>query len=559
MPGARGHGAGVSPKSALYFAIWFSALASLAMLALVLLTQFLISRPVDLVAQTDELSALVLATLESHRIPPDAITALEPELRENEEGIWSHRGFNVDLPPAMDQQGVASALRRALLAFNVSMREAADEGRGALAFWVGDHDFATVRFVRSQPPAQAMIDLRPSVARIIGEVEKLLIDAGVPAESLRKAPDTEMLDDDARWLFCTMAFPLPQGLTPGELRGKLETRLAERDVRVSTAAGPFGTHLITVNFSNKRCIELTCEPAGMAPPPAAVLPAPDAAKILSDATAPPVVPGPGLPQSNTPALPAQGTPLPPEEALPMDRLIEGEPEPPGPREAPTAAEGTARVAIILDDGGYGGPHTEQILEQLDPDLTLAILPNTPFGADIAARGAARGFEIMLHMPMETHGNGANAFPGEITTAMTPEEIQTATRAAIAQIPGLEGVNNHTGSKFTANAEAMRSCLAVVKELGLYFVDSRTLAASQGYAVARELEIPAARRDVFLDNEKDHAYIEKQLDELIALAKSRGSAIGIGHFRPDSVAVLAEYLPTLEAKGVTLVHASELLQ
>jgi polysaccharide deacetylase 2 family uncharacterized protein YibQ len=558
MSHGPGHHTQPAPKSALYFAIWFSALASLATLALVLLAQFLISRPVDLVAQTDELAALALATLENHRIPPDAITALEPELRENEGGVWSHRRFDVELPPAMDQQGVSSALRRALLPFNVSMREGSDEGRLSLEFWVGDHDFATVRFVAPQEQAAPMIDLRPSAGRIIQAVETLLTGAGVPASSLRKSPETEMLDDEARWLFCAMAFPLPGALTAGELRGNIETRLAERDVRVASEAGPFGTSLITVFFSGKRCVELTCEPAGMATPPPARPDSPAEAP-LTDATAMPPVPGPGIPEQNTPSLTSQVLPLPPEETLPMDRMVEGEPEAPGPREAPAVPAGPARVAIILDDGGYGGAHSDQILETLDPALTLAILPNTPFGAETATRGAARGFEIMLHMPMETHANGANVFPGEITTAMTAEEIQANTRAAIAQIPGLKGINNHTGSKFTSDAEAMRSCLAVVKELGLYFVDSRTIAASRAYDEARALGIPAARRDVFLDNEKDHAYIEQQLDELIALAKSRGSAIGIGHFRPDSVAVLAEYLPTLADKGVTLVHASELLQ
>lgn len=553
------------PKSWLYFALWFSVLATLATAGIVLLSQFFASRPVDLVNQTTELAEIVRATLESNRIPDDAITEADPEVRQSAAGGWAHHDFTVDTPVAVDPQGVKAALRRALLPYNVSMSEAGTEGNLVLDFTVGDYDFATVRFFITQPPPRQAVDFRDSVSRVIGEVERILLAEGVSPASLRKSPETEMLDDEARWLFSTMAFPLPETLTPGELRGKIEESLAARDVRVETSPGPFGTSLITVTFAGKRCLELSCESVGAAAAsPGVAMPSDTAQPAnppVSDATMPLPVPGPPMPETGPPAPePAsEPTPLPMEDALPMDRLIEGEPEAPGPRETPAPAPAAPRLAIILDDGGYGGDHSDLLLDTLDPALTLAILPNTPYAADTATRGAARGFEIMLHMPMETHGDGANPFPGEITTSMTPEAIQTATRAAIAQIPGLKGINNHTGSKFTADAEAMRSCLAVVKELGLFFVDSRTIGNSKAYDVAREMGIPTARRDVFLDNEKDHGYIRKQLDELVSIAKSRGSAIGIGHFRPDSVAVLVDYLPTLAEQGVTLVHVSELLQ
>jgi polysaccharide deacetylase 2 family uncharacterized protein YibQ len=112
---------------------------------------------------------------------------------------------------------------------------------------------------------------------------------------------------------------------------------------------------------------------------------------------------------------------------------------------------------------------------------------------------------------------------------------------------------------------MRAFLEVVKKHNWFFVDSLTTGRSKGKALAREMKIPTAARDVFLDysndpKELDHIdYIHKQLEHLIALAERRGSAVGIGHFKKNTVKVLAEMLPELERRGVQLVHVSELVE
>ena len=218
---------------------------------------------------------------------------------------------------------------------------------------------------------------------------------------------------------------------------------------------------------------------------------------------------------------------------------------------------TATLAIILDDGGYGGKDTERILE-LDNRLTLAILPDTPFARETAEAAAAKGFEIMLHMPMQAGNGRNNHFPGELRVTMSREEIQERTRECIAQFPEAIGVNNHTGGLFTTNAEKMRWFLEVVQEENLYFIDSRTIGGSRAYDVAIEMGIPSASRDLFLDHHNGLADVRKRFRELVALAKARGWAVGIGHFRPNTVRVLTEELPKLEAQGVVLVPASELV-
>jgi polysaccharide deacetylase 2 family uncharacterized protein YibQ len=216
-----------------------------------------------------------------------------------------------------------------------------------------------------------------------------------------------------------------------------------------------------------------------------------------------------------------------------------------------------RIAIIVDDGGYADTSTERILS-LNQALTLSILPDCEATTSTARRARELGFEVMLHMPMETHSKKAK-FPNAITTDMTEAQIRERTGRALAQVPGAAGVNNHTGSKFTSDEKSMRALLNYLKELSLYFVDSRTWHETVAYTLAQELGIQSAERDVFLDNDAEPAAIRNQFDELVTIAKQQGFAIGICHFRPRTADVLAEVLPELRKKGVEIVHVSEVVR
>jgi polysaccharide deacetylase 2 family uncharacterized protein YibQ len=127
------------------------------------------------------------------------------------------------------------------------------------------------------------------------------------------------------------------------------------------------------------------------------------------------------------------------------------------------------------------------------------------------------------------------------------------------VPHAVGVNNHMGSKFTAEADAMRPFLDWVQSTGLYFVDSGTTAQSVAYEEAHELGIPSAARTLFLDNADEPGQIRARFLELAESARQQGEAIGICHFRPHTAVVLAEMLPQLNTMGIELVRASELVR
>ena len=162
--------------------------------------------------------------------------------------------------------------------------------------------------------------------------------------------------------------------------------------------------------------------------------------------------------------------------------------------------------------------------------------------------------------MEAKGReGKRAAAGLLRSDMTPMEFIAAVNEDLDSVPGAAGVNNHEGSALTENREAMTFLMSELKTRNLFFLDSMTNNKSAAYAVAKEFGLRSARRDVFLDNDSDHpSSIRKQLDELTRLAIQHGSAIGIGHPHPVTIAELRKWLADASAQGVEIVPVSKLM-
>ena len=220
--------------------------------------------------------------------------------------------------------------------------------------------------------------------------------------------------------------------------------------------------------------------------------------------------------------------------------------------APLVAEGTPAIAILIDDMGVARAWSRRAVALPGP-LTLAYLPHAP---DLAAQAeAARraGHELMLHMPMEPDDAAEDPGPAPLLTGLDEAELIRRAVAMLDSFSGYVGVNNHMGSRFTRDADAMRTVLAEVKARGLLFVDSRTAPGSTGERVARELDVPVVRRDIFIDDEDTE--IAAQLAALEALARERGLAVAIAHPRPPTLDALEAWLPEAVARGVVLVPVS----
>jgi len=227
------------------------------------------------------------------------------------------------------------------------------------------------------------------------------------------------------------------------------------------------------------------------------------------------------------------------------------------KKVPVPEQKLPLVAIIIDDLGYHKKLATK-LSKLDAVLTFSILPYSPFQKSIARLSQDKGFGIMLHLPMEPiEYPDVNPGPGTLLTSMTPDELTRQLEKALDEVPFIRGVNNHMGSKMTAESSQMYQIFSILKKRNLYFIDSRTTIKTLCKPSARLFQIPFAQRDVFLDHKVEVEFIRKQLKELVRIAQRNGYAVGIGHPHSLTYKVLQEMLPELQKK-VRLVPASEIV-
>jgi polysaccharide deacetylase 2 family uncharacterized protein YibQ len=224
---------------------------------------------------------------------------------------------------------------------------------------------------------------------------------------------------------------------------------------------------------------------------------------------------------------------------------------------PAAAEGAPMIALLIDDMGEALAWTQRAMALPGP-LTMSFFPHAEDLAEQAEAARAAGHEVMLHLPMQPDDDGEDPGPNPLILGLDEIELDRRIMAMLDSFTGYVGVNNHMGSRFTRDWSAMEQVLGRVGQRGLLFVDSRTAAESVGESVARDLKVPALRRDVFIDHDGDPVEIAKRLAELETLARERGFAIGIAHPRPQTMDALEAWLPQAVARGIVLAPISAVI-
>lgn len=203
------------------------------------------------------------------------------------------------------------------------------------------------------------------------------------------------------------------------------------------------------------------------------------------------------------------------------------------------------VAIIVDDLGYDARMDCSFMESGLP-LTFSVLPSAPFTDLVVREANKKRLELMAHLPMEPKNYPEiKPGPGALLLSMGEKDTLRALGKALDQIPGARGANNHMGSSFTENRDHMKVVLNGLREKGLFFVDSRTSESTVGMHLASEIGLPAAGRDVFLDNDLNHTSIEMQLERFLNLARHSGNAVGIVHPHAETLQVLNKYVPRIK--------------
>jgi polysaccharide deacetylase 2 family uncharacterized protein YibQ len=252
---------------------------------------------------------------------------------------------------------------------------------------------------------------------------------------------------------------------------------------------------------------------------------------------------------------------------PIQRGAQPAPQPTAVPEAVTLAAAVSaatavppagpRLALVVDDWGYQARPIEELPKMGFP-LTAAVLPNLPYSAKAATTAHGLGMEVILHCPMQAQGK-AKGEAGTLKPGMSHTEVQALLARHWASVPYAVGLNNHQGSLATENAALMAEVAGFVHAHNAYFLDSVTTPHSAIPKAAQAAGVPWAARRVFLDDLDEIGAIRAQVSRAEAIARKQGDCIAIGHPRANTLAVLKQMGPQLQADGIRLVFVSDLLR
>ncbi len=218
---------------------------------------------------------------------------------------------------------------------------------------------------------------------------------------------------------------------------------------------------------------------------------------------------------------------------------------------------SARLAVILDDLGNDRSAAEAIFALPFP-VTLSVLPDHAHSAEIAEEAHRRGYEVLLHLPMQAAGN-EKPEAQELRPGMTTGDVTLLVEQMLQAVPYAAGVNNHQGSQATSDPALMSELMPILRDRQLFYIDSRTSATTVAFDTARENGVRCAFRNVpFLDDVAEVNAVRKQLELALRGAREKGEAVAIGHPHPATLQALSELLPHAEAKSVHLVFSSDLV-
>jgi polysaccharide deacetylase 2 family uncharacterized protein YibQ len=225
---------------------------------------------------------------------------------------------------------------------------------------------------------------------------------------------------------------------------------------------------------------------------------------------------------------------------------------------PTTVIKGGRIAVIMDDLG-GSLKTLNKLLDLDFIITPSILPGTSRSVSATDLLKQAGREYMIHIPMQPRSYprtnpGSNA----LLLGQSEEKTQQLVASYLAAVPGAVGSNNHMGSRYTEDSDAMRRVLAELKRHDLFFIDSRTIGDSVAFTEARKMGVKTATRNIFLDNTEDVAYIRQQIRKMVRLAGDNREIIAICHPYKETLEAFRLEQEWLQKQSVTFVAASELV-
>ena len=202
----------------------------------------------------------------------------------------------------------------------------------------------------------------------------------------------------------------------------------------------------------------------------------------------------------------------------------------------------SKLAIVIDDVGYHSKEDAAVFA-MPREISVAIIPAAPYARVRNQEAKSQGRDILIHMPMQPI-SAIKIEDGGLHLGMSAAQVNDRVNTAKNIVRDAIGMNNHMGSAATADPQLMTYLMTALQEKHLFFLDSRTIGKSVAGKIAKEQGVRSLDRHIFLDDSNELADVQHQFQAAIQYARKHGTAIAIGHPRPNTIAVLQAGLRNL---------------
>ena len=219
----------------------------------------------------------------------------------------------------------------------------------------------------------------------------------------------------------------------------------------------------------------------------------------------------------------------------------------------SSVKGRAKLVLIIDD--VATFEHASMVKSIGLKITPSIFPATKTHPDTP--NIARTFEFyMIHLPMQAKHFDSPEI-GTLTVNESFESMHEKIKKIRRDFPRAKYTNNHTGSRFTSDYDAMDKAYRALIEQGFIFVDSKTIAQTAVARAAKKYNQPYISRDIFLDDDPSASAVRRELIAAVNLAKKRGYAIAIGHPKKNTIAVIKASKNNI-LKDIEVVYLKDIL-
>ena len=216
-----------------------------------------------------------------------------------------------------------------------------------------------------------------------------------------------------------------------------------------------------------------------------------------------------------------------------------------------------RIAIVIDDAGLDLKRTAAAINLIAP-ITISFLTYSKGLREQVRLARKAGHEILVHVAMEPINKLIDPGPNALMTDNLKGATLKKLRWGLERFDGYVGINNHMGSRFTADPAGMEIVMKELKRRGLLFLDSRTSEKTVSASIALAHDVPFTERNIFLDNINSISAINKQLHHLEKFANKKGYAVAIAHPRDATIEALSQWLAVIAERGFVQVPISTIV-